>query len=374
MAAAGALRAAGPDTTAPSARLKTISARVGSKGASLTIEASEPVGYSLTRPDATTVLVDFRNVTMADVANTVVASANSPIANVLVEPYESMGAPASRVRIVLARPVTHRVRSERNTVIVEFEKASAKSAPYVTAPAVRDAMAAVQASLDGGQSGSTPPAATVDPIEALGLSSTPLPVIGTMPPAKTGSGAAPRAPASSAAGSAPTLPRRPRQRLRPQSQRQRQHWHPQRLPRRRARRKLRRPSRPTPEPRPPRKPRRRRRSPRSRHQPARWSCQPGRRDIGTSGHPVSLDFQGADLRAVLRTFAEISGLNIVIDPAVTGTVDVALRDVPWDQALDIILRANKLGYTIDGTIVRICAAHCAGDGGEGAQRAGEGAG
>ena len=72
-----------------------------------------------------------------------------------------------------------------------------------------------------------------------------------------------------------------------------------------------------------------------------------------SGHPVSLDFQGADLRAVLRTFAEISGLNIVIDPAVQGSVDVALRDVPWDQALDIILRANKLGYFVDGTIVRV---------------------
>src|SRR5262249_23753088 len=72
-----------------------------------------------------------------------------------------------------------------------------------------------------------------------------------------------------------------------------------------------------------------------------------------TGNPVSLDFQGADLRAVLRTFAEISGLNIVIEPAVQGTVDVALRDVPWDQALDIILRANKLGYIVDGTIVRI---------------------
>jgi type IV pilus assembly protein PilQ len=72
-----------------------------------------------------------------------------------------------------------------------------------------------------------------------------------------------------------------------------------------------------------------------------------------SGHPVSLDFQGADLRAVLRTFAEISGLNIVIDPSVQGSVDVALRDVPWDQALDIILRANKLGYFVDGTIVRV---------------------
>ena len=79
--------------------------------------------------------------------------------------------------------------------------------------------------------------------------------------------------------------------------------------------------------------------------------RPGERRF--TGNPVSLDFQGADLRAVLRTFSEISGLNIVIDPAVTGSVDVALRDVPWDQALDIILRANKLGYLVDGTIVRI---------------------
>ena len=70
-------------------------------------------------------------------------------------------------------------------------------------------------------------------------------------------------------------------------------------------------------------------------------------------NPVRLDFQGADLRAVLRTFSEISGLNLVIDPSIQGTVDVALRDVPWDQALDIILRANKLGYVVDGTIVRI---------------------
>ena len=72
-----------------------------------------------------------------------------------------------------------------------------------------------------------------------------------------------------------------------------------------------------------------------------------------TGHPISLDFQGADLRAVLRTFAEISGLNVVIDPSIQGSVDVALRDVPWDQALDIILRANKLGYSVDGTIVRV---------------------
>ena len=72
-----------------------------------------------------------------------------------------------------------------------------------------------------------------------------------------------------------------------------------------------------------------------------------------TGDPVSMDFQDAGLRAVLRTFAEISGLNIVIDPRVDGTVDVALTDVPWDQALDLILRANRLGYVVDGTVVRI---------------------
>ena len=71
------------------------------------------------------------------------------------------------------------------------------------------------------------------------------------------------------------------------------------------------------------------------------------------GHPVTLDFQGADLRSVLRTFADISGLNMVIDPSINGNVDVSLKDVPWDQALDIILKANKLGYSVDGTVVRI---------------------
>jgi len=44
---------------------------------------------------------------------------------------------------------------------------------------------------------------------------------------------------------------------------------------------------------------------------------------------------------------------MVIDPAVQGTVDVMLTEVPWDQAMEIILRGSKLGYTIDGTVVRI---------------------
>ena len=72
-----------------------------------------------------------------------------------------------------------------------------------------------------------------------------------------------------------------------------------------------------------------------------------------TGAPISLDFQDADLRSVLRTFADISGLNMLIDTTIQGTVNISLRDVPWDQALDLILRANKLGYVVEGSVVRI---------------------
>ena len=72
------------------------------------------------------------------------------------------------------------------------------------------------------------------------------------------------------------------------------------------------------------------------------------------GNPITLDFSGADLRSVLRYFNEISGLNIIIDPAVPATpIDIVLRDVPWDQAFETLLRTHKLGYTAEGTILRI---------------------
>lgn len=72
-----------------------------------------------------------------------------------------------------------------------------------------------------------------------------------------------------------------------------------------------------------------------------------------SGAPADFDFQNADLRMVLRSFAEISGLNLVIDPAVSGTVDIKLTQVPWDQALEVILKSSKLGYVVEGTVIRI---------------------
>lgn len=80
---------------------------------------------------------------------------------------------------------------------------------------------------------------------------------------------------------------------------------------------------------------------------------PGTGQKQYSGHPINFDFEDADLRAVLRVFANESGLNMIIDPQVQGRVNVLLNDVPWDQALDQILRANKLGYTVEGNILRI---------------------
>jgi type IV pilus assembly protein PilQ len=210
------------------------------------------------------------------------------------------------VRVALSQPVAHHVRSERNTVVIDFDRPAAKAAPYVLPPASRttgtapDAMMALQE------------APAQDPIAALGLdngsggpSASPTAIVSAPPVPRpvviqAANGNANAVAATLAAGQQQT--------------------------------------------------------PQAVQPPVSAPASPdqitgGRRQF--TGHPISLDFQGADLRAVLRTFAEISGLNIVIDPAVQGTVDVALRDVPWDQALDIILRANKLGYSVDGTIVRI---------------------
>ncbi|HTD53472.1 MAG TPA: secretin and TonB N-terminal domain-containing protein [Thermoanaerobaculia bacterium] len=72
-----------------------------------------------------------------------------------------------------------------------------------------------------------------------------------------------------------------------------------------------------------------------------------------AGEPISLDVKDADLRDILHTFSELTGLNMVVDPEVRGSVTVRLQDVPWDQALDLILRTNGLGYVLEGNILRV---------------------
>jgi type IV pilus assembly protein PilQ len=229
------------------------------------------VPYVATRPDPFTVVLEFRHATSDGIANSA-AAGRGVIAGVFVDAVDSIGSPTTRVRVVLAQSVAHRVRSDRNTVVVDFEKPPAPSGASQSRGRSADPIAAIQAD----------PVA-VDPIAALNAS---LPLSGP-------SAAAPAARAqASQAAPPPPAP------IAPQTA----------------------------------------------------GTQGERKYTGSS---VSLDFSGVDLRAVLRTFAEISGLNIVIDPRVNGTVDVALKDVPWDQALDIILRSNGLSYSVDGTIVRI---------------------
>jgi type IV pilus assembly protein PilQ len=72
-----------------------------------------------------------------------------------------------------------------------------------------------------------------------------------------------------------------------------------------------------------------------------------------TGDPINLDFKEGDILDIFRLFADISGLNIVVNPGITGKVTLKLNQVPWDQALDLILKANGLGYTRDGNVIRI---------------------
>jgi type IV pilus assembly protein PilQ len=299
VAAAGALTnlpgSAADSSAAPTARLKTIKATVHASGASLVVEATEPVPYLTQRPDPFTILLDFRNVSAEATANAVAPAPGSAIAGVAVERPEDAVGPAARVRISLLHPVGHQVHSERNTVVVELEKPPSDPDAAVmrtVRPVLRALPDAMQA-LEQGAGASAP--ALDDLLQAPAAD-------GAAAMAALQGGAQPPAPPAAAQGTPGDAAA----------------------------------SLPTQQP--------------ITQTAADQIVRSGRQ---YTGHPVTLDFQQADLRLVLRAFNEISGLNIVIDPTVQGSVDVALKDVPWDQALDIILRANKLGYILDGTIVRI---------------------
>ena len=379
------------------ARLNSISARASAGGASVVLEASEPVAYVTSRPDPLTVVVDLRNATAAGAANRVKADQAGPVAAVSVEDAVGTdGAAVARVRVLLASPVRHVVHSDRNLIEVNLvpddspsraasparvysargAASSPSGLPATRLEAVRanaggrgvdltfegnGALAAVPTDLIrvaphrlildfAGVAPSVPPTiqvgrGAVERVRVAASSANPpatrvvIDLSRPVPYALRTSGdelhvsftegeataiQPPREAAPPAAASGAEQPREAEPRPAPAAA----------------------PAAPAPGP-----------------QAALLGQAPGSQSLaqasaaGTlrryTGHPVTLDFQGADLRAVLRTFSEISGLNIVIDPAVQGTVDVALRDVPWDQALDNILRANKLSYVLDGTIVRV---------------------
>src|ERR1700686_3699859 len=71
------------------------------------------------------------------------------------------------------------------------------------------------------------------------------------------------------------------------------------------------------------------------------------------GEPISVNLKDVDLKDFFRLIHEISGLNVVLDPMVHGNLTIVLDDVPWDQALDIVLKNNELSRQLDGNVLRI---------------------
>ena len=72
-----------------------------------------------------------------------------------------------------------------------------------------------------------------------------------------------------------------------------------------------------------------------------------------SGEIISLDLRDYDVKDFFRLISEISGLNVVLDPNVGGTVTLKLTDVPWDQALDVVLKNYNFGAQLQGNVLRI---------------------
>jgi type IV pilus assembly protein PilQ len=84
-------------------------------------------------------------------------------------------------------------------------------------------------------------------------------------------------------------------------------------------------------------------------EPTLNSCPPSR----YTGEPIGMNFKDLDLKDFFRVIHEISGLNVVLDPAVKGSLTIVLDDVPWDQALAIVLNNNGLACQLEGNILRI---------------------
>ena len=72
-----------------------------------------------------------------------------------------------------------------------------------------------------------------------------------------------------------------------------------------------------------------------------------------TGRRIDLDLKDADIHNVLRLLADVGQVNIVTADNVTGTVTIRMRNVPWDQALDVVLQAKTLGMIRQGNMIRV---------------------
>ncbi|MCS6915316.1 MAG: type IV pilus secretin PilQ [Myxococcota bacterium] len=79
----------------------------------------------------------------------------------------------------------------------------------------------------------------------------------------------------------------------------------------------------------------------------------GRRFRRYEGRRIDLDFKDADIHNILRLLSDVGQVNIITTDDVKGTVTIRMRDVPWDQALDVVLKAKGLGSVREGNLIRV---------------------
>jgi type IV pilus assembly protein PilQ len=89
-------------------------------------------------------------------------------------------------------------------------------------------------------------------------------------------------------------------------------------------------------------------------------CRPDHREGSTSirkrysGKRISLFHKNADILGVLKQISEVGQFNLVVSAEVKGRLTIRMKDVPWDQALDIIISSKKLGKECYGNVIRVC--------------------
>jgi len=376
---------------ADAAMLKKIGSTLEARTGSVAIEASAAVPYVASQPDPRTFVVELRDVVAAGFADDFKADPRHPAGAVQVESAVDNGVNVARVRITLRQPMRPRVRSSRNMIFVEADRVDASAVtpgtvsmagasavirdvrvtqrgtatavtllgtsrlvatsiqeptegprrvviefPNVTS-AVASTTAIRQGPVDRVRIGFNPQAPLMTQV-TVDLSRTAPYRVETSPdgndltlvfdepvadPIASLLNPAPARELITPRGIGPSPDAVPSPRVAPVLAAQAAAPAPAQAP-------AAQPAQPAP-------------------QPPVAAGQGGR----FTGAPISIDFQDADLRSVLRTFTEISGLNMLIDTTIQGTVNMSLRDIPWDQALDLILRTNKLGYVVEGSVIRI---------------------
>jgi type IV pilus assembly protein PilQ len=368
--------------------LKRVTSQLDARTGLLSIEASAPVAYVASQPDARTTIVEMRDVAATGALGEVKVDQQHPIDAVRVESAVSAaGESVARVLITFRQPSRPRIRSSRNVIFVEADRIdpSPRLGAGATAmgptlgsptfsPAIRDlrvtqrgtatavtllgtaplVASGIQEPKDGPRrivlnlphaTSAVPNTMRVvreGPVERVRVSMSPTAPFGTQVTMELSRGATYRLESSADGNDLSVVFDEPATDpiaalLAPNRVEGRVPAAPL------AAAAMQAPA-PAPAPAPPV-------APAAQQPPPAVPLDAAQRQF--TGTPVSLDFDGTDLRAVLTALAKEGGINIWIDPRVQGTVTTTLTDVPWDEAFDIIASGNGLGYVQRGSVVRV---------------------